>query len=225
MGACACSSTVPIPATAPTIPDLQEARAAATELLPEAIGYIRSSSDKMERLINAVLKLAREGQRPLKTETVDLREIVTSGAAAIQHQLSEASGKIDIDLGVPRIESDRFSLELIVGNLLDNAVKYRARDRPLHIKVRTRAIADDRVEIEVADNGRGIAERDKERVFDLFKRSGTQDQPGDGIGLAHVLAILRNLGGDISVTSELGRGTSFRLTMPRALITTETIAA
>jgi signal transduction histidine kinase len=95
----------------------------------------------------------------------------------------------------------------------------------LHIKVQTRAIADDRVEIEVTDNGRGIAERDRERVFDLFKRSGMQDQPGDGIGLAYVLAALRNLGGDISVTSELGRGTSFRLTMPRALTTTETIAA
>jgi len=206
-------------------PDLQEARAAATELLPEAIGYIRSSSEKMERLINAVLKLAREGRRALRAETIDLKEIVTGGAAAIQHQLSEAGGKIDIELGVPRIESDRFSLELIVGNLLDNAVKYRAADRPLHIKVQTRAIADDRVEIEVTDNGRGIAERDRERVFDLFKRSGMQDQPGDGIGLAYVLAALRNLGGDISVTSELGRGTSFRLTMPRALITTETIAA
>jgi signal transduction histidine kinase len=206
-------------------PDLQEARAAATELLPEAIGYIRSSSEKMERLINAVLKLAREGRRALRAETIDLKEIVTGGAAAIQHQLSEAGGKIDIELGVPRIESDRFSLELIVGNLLDNAVKYRAADRPLHIKVQTRAIADDRVEIEVTDNGRGIAERDRERVFDLFKRSGMQDQPGDGIGLAYVLAALRNLGGDISVTSELGRGTSFRLTMPRALTTTETIAA
>ena len=206
-------------------PDLQEARAAATELLPEAIGYIRSSSDKMERLINAVLKLAREGRRPLKAETIDLREIVTAGAAAIQHQLSEADGKIDIDLSVPRIESDRFSLDLILGNLLDNAVKYRAKDRPLHIKVRARPMADDRVEIEVADNGRGIAERDQERVFDLFKRSGTQDQPGDGIGLAHVLAAVRNLGGDISMASELGRGTTFRLTMPRALATSETIAA
>src|SRR6478609_1187506 len=175
-------------------PDLQEAHTAATELLPEAIGYIRSSSDKMERLINAVLKLAREGRRPLKAETIDLREIVTAGAAAIQHQLSEADGKIDIDLSVPRIESDRFSLDLILGNLLDNAVKYRAKDRPLHIDVRTRSIVGDRVEIEVADNGRGIAERDRERVFDLFKRAGTQDQPGDGIGLAHVLAAVRNLG-------------------------------
>jgi signal transduction histidine kinase len=206
-------------------PDLKEARAAATELLPEAIGYIRSSSDKMERLINAVLKLAREGRRPLKAETIDLREIFTAGAAAIQHQLSEAGGKIDIDVGVPRIESDRFSLELIVGNLLDNAVKYRATDRPLQIKVRTRPTAGDRVEIEVADNGRGIAERDQERVFDLFKRSGTQDQPGEGIGLAHVLAVLRNLGGDVRVTSEIGRGTSFHLTMPRTLAATETIAA
>jgi signal transduction histidine kinase len=206
-------------------PDLQEARDAVTELLPEAIGYIRSSSEKMERLINAVLKLAREGQRPLRAESIDLREIVAGGAAAIQHQLSEAGGKIDIDLGIPRIESDRFSLELIVGNLLDNAVKYRATDRPLHIRVRTRPIADDRVEIDISDNGRGIAERDRERVFDLFKRSGTQDQPGDGIGLAYVLAALRNLGGEISVTSELGRGTSFRLTMPRALRTTEAIAA
>jgi signal transduction histidine kinase len=198
-------------------PGLQEARAAVTELLPEAIGYIRSSSEKMERLINAVLKLAREGRRPLKAETIDLREIVTSGAAAIQHQLSEASGKIDIDLQVSMIKSDRFSLELIFGNLLDNAVKYRAKERPLHINIRAHPIADDRVEIEVNDNGRGIAERDQARVFDLFKRAGTQDQPGDGIGLAHVLAVLRNLGGDIKVTSELGRGTSFCLTLPRAL--------
>lgn len=206
-------------------PALEEARAAATELLPEAIGYIRSSSDKMERLINAVLKLAREGRRQLKADTIDLREIVTAGAAAIQHQLSEADGKIDIDLGVPSIESDRFSLDLILGNLLDNAVKYRAKDRPLQIKVRARPIADDRVEIEVADNGRGIAERDRERIFDLFKRAGTQDQPGDGIGLAHVLVAVRNLGGEISVTSELGGGTTFRLTVPRALATSETLAA
>ena len=206
-------------------PVLQEARAAATELLPEAIGYIRSSTEKMERLIGAVLKLAREGRRPLKVEPVDLREIVTDAAGAIQHQLSEADGKIDIDMDVDTIQSDRFSIEMIVGNLLDNAVKYHAKDRPLHIKVRTRVIADDDIEIEIADNGRGIAERDQGRVFDLFKRSGTQDRPGDGIGLAYVLAVLHNLGGAISLTSELGRGTSFRLTMPRALRAAENIAA
>ena len=205
--------------------ELQEARAAVTELLPEAIEYIRASTDKMERLIGAVLKLAREGRRPLKVEPIDLKEIVTGAAGAIQHQLSEADGKIDIEMDVATIQSDRFSIEMIVGNLLDNAVKYREQDRPLRIEVRTRAIAGDHVEIEIADNGRGIAERDQERVFDLFKRSGTQNQPGDGIGLAYVLAVLHNLGGSISLTSELGRGTSFRLTMPRALRATENLAA
>ena len=140
----------------------------------------------MERLIGAVLKLAREGRRPLKAESIDLREIVTGAAEAIQHQLSEADGKIDIELDVATIQSDRFSIEMIVGNLLDNAVKYRERDRPLRIEVRTRAIADDRVEIEVAD--KAAASRSAiSRVFDLFKRSGTQEQPGDGIGLAYVL--------------------------------------
>ena len=198
-------------------PVLKEAHVAATELLPEAVGYIRSSTEKMERLISTILKLAREGRRPLKIEPVDLREVVAGGAAAIQHQLSEASGKIDVQLDVPVIQSDRFSLDLIIGNLLDNAVKYREKERPLHINVRARPVADDRVEIEIVDNGRGIAERDQARVFDLFKRSGTQDQPGEGIGLAYVLAALRNLGGDIGLTSEIGRGTSFRLTMPRTL--------
>ena len=205
--------------------ELQEARTAVTELLPEAIGYIRASTDKMERLIGAVLKLAREGRRPLKVESIDLKEIVTGAAGAIQHQLSEADGKVDIEMDVATIQSDRFSIEMIVGNLLDNAVKYREQDRPLRIEVRTRAIADDRIEIEISDNGRGIAERDQARVFDLFKRSGTPDRPGDGIGLAYVLAVLHNLGGNISLTSELGRGTSFRLTMPRALRATENLAA
>jgi len=206
-------------------PVMREARAAATELLPEAIGYIRSSTEKMERLIGAVLKLAREGRRPLKVEPIDLREIVAGAADAIQHQLTEADGKIDIDMDVATIQSDRFSIEMIVGNLLDNAVKYHAKDRPLRIKVRTSAIADDHLEIEIVDNGRGIAERDQARVFDLFKRSGTQDRPGEGIGLAYVLAVLHNLGGDISLTSELGRGTSFRLRMPRTMSATKNIAA
>ena len=71
--------------------------------------------------------------------------------------------------------------------------------------------------IEVADNGRGIAEQDRERVFELFSRSGAQDQPGEGIGLAYVRTVVRNLGGDISVTSALDEGTTFRLVLPREL--------
>ena len=74
-----------------------------------------------------------------------------------------------------------------------------------------------RVSIEIADNGRGIADQDKQRIFKLFRRSGIQDQPGDGIGLAYVLASVRNLGGEIAVTSALEQGTTFRVILPRTL--------
>jgi signal transduction histidine kinase len=73
------------------------------------------------------------------------------------------------------------------------------------------------VRYEVADNGRGIDPKDFERIFDLFRRSGVQDRPGEGIGLAHVRALVRRLGGTISVASQLGEGAVFTVTLPKVL--------
>ena len=84
--------------------------------------------------------------------------MITANAAAIHYQLSEAGGEIKLIIDVPPVFNDRLSLEQIVGNLFDNAVKYRSKVRPLRIDVRTRRMPDDGVRIEVADNGRGIAE-------------------------------------------------------------------
>ena len=206
-------------------PVLQEARAAATELLPEAIGYIRSSTEKMDRLISAILKLSREGRRAAESRADRPQGGRYGRCRAIQHQLSEADGKIDIDLDVPRSRPtvSRWSRSSAICSTTPSSIAQQ--DRPLRIEVRTRAIADDRVEIEIADNGRGIAERDRRACSICSGGPARQDQPGDGIGLAYVLAVLRNLGGDISLTSELGRGTSFRLTLPRALRAAEKIAA
>jgi signal transduction histidine kinase len=203
---------------------VKDARVAVSQDLPEAIGFIRSSTLKMDNLINAILKLSREGQRLLRPERLDLRSLIEASAAAIQHQLSQAGGEINIELDLPPIFSDRLSLEQIFGNLLDNAVKYRSKDRPVRIDLRPGAVSRDRIGIEIADNGRGIAEQDRERIFELFRRSGVPDQPGEGIGLAHVLTLVRNLGGEISVTSVLDQGTTFRLVLPRSLQVPETSA-
>jgi light-regulated signal transduction histidine kinase (bacteriophytochrome) len=75
------------------------------------------------------------------------------------------------------------------------------------------SVARGRAIIEVADK-RGIDPRDHERIFDLFRRSGVQDQPGEGIGLAHVRALAYRLGGVIEVVSELGQGATFRVNLP-----------
>ncbi len=197
---------------------IRDARLAVEEDLPEAIGFIRSSTKKMDGLINAILKISRDGRRELKPESVDLSELLENTAASIYHQVDEAGGEIRIAVGGARgLISDRFSLEQIFGNLFDNAVKYRHPDRPLHLAVRAMPAKRNGVRIEVEDNGRGIAPEDHERVFELFRRSGVQDKTGEGIGLAHVRSLVRNLGGEITVTSTLGGGSTFVIRLPSDL--------
>ena len=197
---------------------IRDARLAVEEDLPEAIGFIRSSTKKMDALINAILKISRDGRRELRPEKIDLAEMLENTAASIYHQVDEAGGEIKIAVGGARgLISDRFSLEQVFGNLFDNAVKYRHPDRPLHLKVRAMPAGRNAVRIEVEDNGRGIAPADHERVFELFRRSGVQDQQGEGIGLAHVRSLARNLGGEITVTSTLGGGSTFIIRLPMDL--------
>jgi signal transduction histidine kinase len=197
----------------------EEARRAALDDLPESISFIRSSTRKMDGLINAILKLSRDGRRVLKPEPIRLESLLNTAAESVQHQVTEAGGDILIDAKAPPVISDRLALEQIFGNLLDNAVKYRDPDRPLKIRIHADETRDRRIVIAVEDNGRGIAKQDHERVFDLFRRSGTQDRPGEGIGLAHVRTMARILGGEISLQSELDHGTTMTLNLPRDLRT------
>lgn len=198
-------------------PKFADAKLAATEDLPEAITFIRAATRKMDSLINAILKISREGRRQLKPESLDLAEIAEATATTVQHQVAENGGSVSHDIHVPRLVSDKLSLEQVLGNLLDNAVKYQQPGRPLSVVIRGRQAPANRIEIEVEDNGRGIAASDHERVFELFRRAGTQTQPGEGIGLAHVRTLVRSLGGDITLRSELGVGTTFIITLPRDL--------
>jgi len=194
----------------------EEARLAATEDLPEAIGFIRTSTQKMDRLINAILRLSREGRRVLTPETLSLDEIAQGIADSLRHLADERDATITVESPLPTLVGDRLAVEQVVSNLVENAVKYLSPDRPGRIVVRGHA-ARDRAIIEVVDNGRGIAEADHNRIFDLFRRSGSQDQPGEGIGLAHVRALAYRLGGTIDVSSILGEGSTFRLSLPLTL--------
>ncbi|GLK85617.1 sensor histidine kinase [Ancylobacter defluvii] len=209
-----------------TGPEYEAAKLAAQEELPEALGFIRSSTRKMDGLINAILKLSREGRRVLKPEPINLSALLENAVAAVAHQVADAEGEVSVDVRVPKLVSDRLSLEQIVGNLLDNAVKYRRRDVPLRIKLQAVARPGGLVNITIEDNGRGIDARDHERIFELFRRSGQQDQPGEGIGLSHVRAMARNLGGDITLNSTFGQGSVFTLVLPAQLrATTRSMAA
>ena len=190
-------------------PDSQAAR----QDLPEAIGFIRSSTQKMDRLINAILKLSREGRRNLSAEPLDMVTVFEGIVASLEQRLNAAGATITITRPLPPLVSDRVAIEQIFSNIIENAVKYLQPGRPGEVNV-TGEVQGDRVIFSIADNGRGIDPKDHERVFDLFRRAGQQDQPGEGIGLAHVRALAYRLGGYITLTSQLGEGAIFQVNLP-----------
>ena len=199
------------------------ARLAAREDLPEAIGFIRTSTQKMDRLINAILHLSRQGRRTLAPERIDVAALVAQIGDTLSHRLSAADATLEIAEPLPVVVSDRLALDQVLSNLIENAVKYLRPGVPGRITVSGRRERS-RVVYTVADNGRGIDPRDHARVFDLFRRSGAQDQPGEGIGLATVRALVFRLGGSIDVASTLGQGAAFTLSLPLVLAPQEASA-
>jgi signal transduction histidine kinase len=183
-----------------------------SEEFTEALGFIKSSIGKMDRLISAILNLTREGRREFQPVRIDTRELIEGIVATVAHQAAEADAQIRIE-PLPNIVSDRLALEQIFSNLIDNALKYLKSGVPGDILIRGRTKLGFAI-FDVSDNGRGIDPKDHQRIFDLFRRAGTQDKPGQGIGLAHVRALVRRLGGTMSVASELHTGSTFTITLP-----------
>jgi len=178
----------------------------------EALEFIKSSIAKMDRLISAILNLTREGRREFEPLRIDTRELIEAVVATMAHQAAEAKAQIRIE-PLPEITGDRLALEQIFSNLIDNALKYLKPEIPGDISVRGRTKLGFAI-FEISDNGRGIDPRDHQRIFDLFRRAGTQDKPGQGIGLAHVRTLVRRLGGTTSISSELDKGSTFTITLP-----------
>ncbi len=189
----------------------------------ESLIFIKSSIGKMDRLINSILKLSREGQRTFKPEYVSMDQLIKTLTDAVAHQAAEKDAEITVE-PLPPLKSDRLALEQIFSNLVDNALKYSRTDRPGRIRIRGR-VDNAQVVYEVEDNGRGIAPEDHQRVFDLFRRAGVQDQKGEGIGLAHTRALVRRLGGYMTLKSVLGEGSTFIVTLPRRMQEDERQAA
>ncbi|WP_322516864.1 CHASE3 domain-containing protein [Rhodopseudomonas palustris] len=193
-------------------PELEPADQQLSEDFTEALAFIKSSIGKMDRLISAILNLTREGRRQFQPVPIDTRELIENIVSTMAHQAAEANAEIRIE-PLPEIVSDRLALEQIFSNLIDNALKYLKNGVPGDIRVRGRQKLGFAI-FEIVDNGRGIDPKDHQRIFDLFRRAGTQDRPGQGIGLAHVRALVRRLGGTMSVSSTLGEGSTFIITLP-----------
>lgn len=193
--------------------DIQEDEGELEGEFNEAVNFIKSSITKMDRLINAVLKLSREGRREFNPETIKMSELLDGIISTVAHQTAETGTTITVQ-NLPEVRSDRLALEQVFSNLVDNALKYLKDGVPGEIEISAEETPL-QVIFEVKDNGRGIDAKDHERIFDLFRRAGQQDRPGEGIGLAHVRTLVRRLGGRMDVKSEPGEGSTFIVSLPK----------
>jgi signal transduction histidine kinase len=179
----------------------------------EALRFIDSSAVTMDNLINSILKLSRLEQKAFKRETINTGAVVGSVLKSLSFQI-EANGTMVCVGTLPDINADGVLMEQVFANTITNAVKYLDPSRPGKIEISGQEREDDML-FTIKDNGRGIAKEDFGKVFQIFRRAGKQDVPGEGMGLAYVQTIIRRHGGHIWLESEPGVGTTFFFDIPK----------
>ena len=174
--------------------------------------FIAASVGKFDRLINALLLLSRTGARQLRSEPVSVTAIVDTTRDAM-HQICQRTGaRIEIT-PLPDAVGDATAIGQVFGNLLENALKYAHPDRPPRIVVGGE-ITGNHAHYWVRDNGMGIPEQARPRLFQVFQRFHPNAAEGDGIGLAAVKRMVERQGGAVWVESEPGTGSTFHFTLP-----------
>jgi signal transduction histidine kinase len=179
---------------------------------------ICESARALLHLVDSVLDLGKleSGRMPVASEEVPLDRFLA--ALRGRERLAPAPG---VELvwriapGLPVIETDASKLTAVLDNLINNAIKFTATGA---ITVSARELGGERVELSVADTGPGIDERHLERIFEPFHQVEGADRRaygGVGLGLAIVQRYVALLGGEISVRSKVGVGTTFVVTLPR----------
>jgi two-component system, OmpR family, phosphate regulon sensor histidine kinase PhoR len=154
----------------------------------------------------------------LKHDDLDLNTMADDVASTFALKIEEKGGTITTDLRAenPVITGDEVHITNVLFNLMENAVKYRREDEPLHITVSTEN-RHDNVVVTIADNGIGIKKENLKKIFEKFYRvhSGNKhDVKGFGLGLAYVRNIVQLHHGHIHAESELGKGTRFIIVLP-----------
>ncbi len=191
----------------------RRAAAASEEKLTRALHFILAGVTKMNGLIGGLVRLSRLGHEPLAKQPVDMDALLKTLLEAIAFQVRAAGAEVTVE-PLPACRGDPSLLGQVFSNLLDNALKYRAADRPPRIVVQGWREAG-RVLYCVADNGLGVAPDACARIWQLFYRVNPQgDVTGDGVGLAAVRRIVHRHGGSVWLEANKPHGSRFCLVLP-----------
>lgn len=160
------------------------------------------------------LSLVNE-RRELERLPVDLRELFDDTTASLSADITRRDARMKLVEPMPTVLGERCQLGILFQNLIGNALKFQRPDVPPQITVTCEEL-DEAVEVRVTDNGVGIPEEDRRKIFGRFERADSRGRyEGSGIGLSLVARVVANHGGSVRVESDGENGSSFVVCLPR----------
>jgi len=184
------------------------------------INIIYQDSNRLANLIDDLLDLSKieSGKMEMNLEPVDIKPILERCLGVLEKSIKEKklSVSIDIPSKLPKVLADEKRLAQVFLNLLDNAIKYNSERGSIKVSA---SLSDKFVQVDIADTGIGIPEKDIPRIFERFYRvdkARSCQLGGTGLGLSIVKHIILAHGGEVWVKSEQGIGSTFSFTIPKA---------
>ncbi|GIW94219.1 MAG: two-component sensor histidine kinase [Pirellulaceae bacterium] len=185
---------------------------------------IQKSGRALLEMINDILDLAKleAGKMDVRPSEFDIANLVVTQCDLVRHLAEDKNISLTVDVpdNLPPIYQDPAKVQQILTNLLSNAIKFTPEGG--RVQVRAQRLDDGRLRLTVIDTGVGIAEEDREIIFEKFRQGRrilgedglTREYSGTGLGLSIVKELCRLLGGEIDFSSELGKGSTFWVTLP-----------
>ena len=181
------------------------------EELTTVLGFLSSSTQRMRTRVESILDFARLQDRELELVSLDLEHLAKDAVDDLQTQIQEAKAEISIG-SLPTAMGPKRMLLRVFQNILSNALKFQRPNRPCRIEIKEVDAPEGMVAVRVADNGIGIGESFRQKVFEPFSRLNThEDFPGDGMGLTLTEQIVKKIGGTISIEDGIDGGAAFIL--------------
>ncbi len=178
------------------------------------LNQIELSVQKLEDFVGEVLDHSRTSRKEVQLEEVNLKELTDDITDNLKYLENFDTIKFTWDLKDHTFQTDKFLIRVVLSNLLSNAIKYQRRRIGLlqEIKI-TSWQQDSHMHIRISDNGEGIAEPYKDKIFEMFYR-GTTNSTGSGLGLFIAKEAVEKLKGTIDFTTEYGVGSEFTIEIP-----------
>jgi signal transduction histidine kinase len=184
--------------------------------------FLSRAQSRTEQLLSFVKELLNLTQMRLsgrlETKAFSLADSISKSLAAVARRADDKSITVtsNVDPAIGEIVGNEFSINEMITNLLFNAVKYTPEQKTVHLEAKS---CDDNVQIDICDTGIGIPAEDVPNVFEEFFRAGNarkREKDGTGLGLSIVKQIVDRHGGEISVQSQEGQGSTFSAILPKS---------